>query len=236
MSIDFPNSPSLNDTFSSGPRSWQWDGIAWRLSNASIGPQGPTGPVGPTGPIGETGPTGADSFVTGPTGPQGEIGPTGPTGPSGGPTGPQGPLGPTGPEGSYTVSATAPEYPDVGDIWFNSLTGTTYMYYDDFWVGISGGTSQPTWREASSNITAIANEGILADTSAGAFIVTFPSNPKIGESIAIIDKANSFKRNPLRIDQGLKLIEGRTENMFLNVDRASVLFRYISEEYGWKVV
>ena len=236
MSIDFPNSPTINDTFSSGSRSWLWDGVAWRLANASIGPQGPTGSVGPTGPTGPTGATGADSFVTGPTGAIGPTGPTGATGDPGGPTGPTGPAGPTGPEGNYIVSTTAPENPEEGDIWFNSLIGTSYMYYDSFWVGISGGVSQQTWRRVDSNTTAVANEGILADTTASGFTITLPANPKVGESVAIIDAENSFKRNPLRISQGLKLIEERTDNMFLNVDRASVLFRYISDEYGWKVV
>jgi len=31
MAIDFPNSPSVNDTFSADERTWQWDGTAWRL-------------------------------------------------------------------------------------------------------------------------------------------------------------------------------------------------------------
>jgi hypothetical protein len=27
--IDFPNSPTLNQVFSSGGKSWRWDGTAW---------------------------------------------------------------------------------------------------------------------------------------------------------------------------------------------------------------
>ena len=27
--IDFPNSPSLNQIFNSGGKSWRWDGTAW---------------------------------------------------------------------------------------------------------------------------------------------------------------------------------------------------------------
>jgi hypothetical protein len=29
MAIDFPNSPSLNDTFTVGDRTWTWDGTRW---------------------------------------------------------------------------------------------------------------------------------------------------------------------------------------------------------------
>lgn len=27
--IDFPNTPTLNQTFSSGGKTWRWDGSAW---------------------------------------------------------------------------------------------------------------------------------------------------------------------------------------------------------------
>jgi hypothetical protein len=70
--IDFPNSPALNEEFTSGSNTWKWNSVSWDLVR-SIGPSGPTGASGPTGP---TGPTGA-------TGPSGSTGPTGVTGPTG---------------------------------------------------------------------------------------------------------------------------------------------------------
>jgi hypothetical protein len=57
MPLDFPNSPSINTVYSSGSRSWIWDGVSWGL--VASGLQGPTGPTGPAGPTGPTGPTGA---------------------------------------------------------------------------------------------------------------------------------------------------------------------------------
>ena len=30
MAIDFPNSPSLNQTFTVGAVSWKWDGSTWK--------------------------------------------------------------------------------------------------------------------------------------------------------------------------------------------------------------
>jgi hypothetical protein len=93
MPIDFPNSPTLNQTFTVGDQTWYWDGLVWRISMAQ-GATGPTGPIGPTGPTGPTGSTGPTSTVPGPTGPTGSTGPLGPTGSTGstGPTGPQGPI------------------------------------------------------------------------------------------------------------------------------------------------
>ena len=198
-----------------------------------VGATGPTGPAGATGPVGDVGPTGADSIVPGPTGPQGPTGATGPVSTVPGPTGSQ---GPTGPDGTYIASETEPATPTIGDIWFNTSTGCTYLYYDSSWVGVGGGTAYGNWQVVTSNVTATANIGYIANTSAGSFTIILPESPVIGESVAIIDGAESFKRNGLVVSGGLELIEGRTDNMLLNVDRASVLFRYIGSTYGWKVV
>lgn len=198
------------------------DSTHWSLFSPSgdTGPQGPTGPTGATGaqgPEGVQGPTGADSTVPGPTGPEGAT-------------------GPTGNNGTYTVSETEPETPEPGDIWFNSLLGSTYIYYDSYWVGVGGGVAYGSWRVVNSNILSYANEGIIADTSAGSFTIILPESPTIGESVAIIDGEETFKRNGLVVSGGEELIEGRSDNMLLNVDRASVLFRFIGSTYGWKVV
>ena len=55
MAIDFPNSPSVNDTYVVDGRTWRWTGSVWNI----IGQGGPTGPIGPTGPTGSIGSTGA---------------------------------------------------------------------------------------------------------------------------------------------------------------------------------
>jgi hypothetical protein len=36
MAIDFPNSPALNQTYTSGGQTWYWDGVAWTLSTTTI--------------------------------------------------------------------------------------------------------------------------------------------------------------------------------------------------------
>lgn len=101
------------------------------------GPPGPQGEPGPTGPEGPPGPEGAPGPV-GPTGPEGPIGPSdGPPGPEGpeGPTGPPGPQGPPGADGgggsNVTTSDTPPASPVAGDMWFDSVGGQLFVYFDD---------------------------------------------------------------------------------------------------------
>lgn len=36
--------------------------------------------------------------------------------------------------GGFTVSETAPLTPSIGDVWYNSTTTRTYVYYDSYWV------------------------------------------------------------------------------------------------------
>ena len=74
MPLDFPTSPTLNEIYTFGGRSWQWNGTAWDVY--STGTSGATGATGPQGNTGATGPTGA----TGSQGPQGNTGATGPVG------------------------------------------------------------------------------------------------------------------------------------------------------------
>lgn len=214
--INFPDFPEVDDIFTVGTRSWKWNGVAWQTLTTPL-------QIGPTGPQGEA------STIEGPTGPQGPTG-------SQGIQGPTGPTGPTGPLGNFFASATAPASPGEGDVWFNSVTGSTYVYYDSYWVGASGGTAYENWSYANSNTVALANENFLADTSNGSFTIILPESPQIGEFVGIIDLENSFKRNGLVLSGGEELIEGRDDNMVLNVDRASIIVKFVGSTYGWRIV
>jgi hypothetical protein len=131
--------------------------IAMTSSVAYIEAQGPTGPTGPTGPSGADGTDGA-------TGSSGPTGPTGATGAASTVTGPTGAMGP-----AQYVSDTAPVSPSTGDQWFDSTTGTQYVYYDSYWVevgasiygpeGPSGptGPTGPTGPSGNDGITPVIN-------------------------------------------------------------------------------
>ena len=36
MALNFPDSPSVNDIFTSGDRSWIWDGTTWKITPLSV--------------------------------------------------------------------------------------------------------------------------------------------------------------------------------------------------------
>ena len=117
MAIDFPDSPTNNQTFTSGNNTWQWDGTVWNIVTASTPVNYVISDTAPSSPI--EGSTWFDSSsskmyiyydsswlettssIAGPTGPTGADGADGATGPTGadGADGATGPTGPTGPSG-----------------------------------------------------------------------------------------------------------------------------------------
>ena len=130
--IDFPNSPSIGDTYSFDSKMWTYDGEKWETSGGSKGQKGEMGPgggeKGETGATGATGPTGGkgekgetgtgaqgpagisgsdgakgDKGESGVVGPQGNVGPTGADSTVAGPTGPQGPTGVKGEKGEAST-------------------------------------------------------------------------------------------------------------------------------------
>lgn len=115
--IAFPNSPTLNQQFTSGNTTWEWDGVTWNVIRTP---------------------------VVGPTGPQGDLGPTGPTGPTG-TQGVTGPTGSTGPTGAWTYSSILPPVgASEGDAWFDPNTGGIFIFYDGYWVETGAAPIGPT--------------------------------------------------------------------------------------------
>jgi hypothetical protein len=97
------------------------------------------------------------------------------------------------------------------------------------WGDASGGV---TYLSKTANYTASANEGILSDTSGGAFTVTLPVSPSEGDVVIINDAAGSWNTNNLTVERNGSTIDGDAENMTLDVDNASVEFIYDGATWG----
>ena len=89
MAVNFPNSPSLNQTYTQGAITWRWNGYAWnRIPDPGAkGDPGSDGAAGAKGDTGAQGPAGAkgDTGATGSAGAKGDKGDTGSQGPQGNP-------------------------------------------------------------------------------------------------------------------------------------------------------
>lgn len=111
------------------------------------------------------------SLVTGPTG---ALGPTGATGSAG-------PTGATGPAAEFLVSPTPPTSPQEGQIWFDPTAAAEYVYYDGYWVELSGpqGIQGPTGPTGPIGPTgALGPTGPVAEFAVDS---TPPSSPQEGQ-------------------------------------------------------
>lgn len=106
---------------------------------------------------------------------QGAIGPTGAT-------------GPTGPTRSTDISTTPPSSPMAGDLWYNSETGQTFVYYDSFWVENISGIAGPTGPTGPTGSTGPTGADSTVTGPTGATGATGAGVPAGGTSGQILRK------------------------------------------------
>ena len=167
--FNFPNSPSVNDTYSANGMTFTWNGTKWERTSPSVGAQGATGPTGAQGATGPTGAQGATAAqgaqgatgatgaqgATGPTGAQGATGATGAQGAtgSGGSTGAQGATGATGAQGATgstgaqgalgTINSNTNNYVVTATGTANTLQGESNFTFDGSTLSLSGNLKLP---------------------------------------------------------------------------------------------
>ena len=100
------------------------------------------------------------------------------------------------------------------------------------WTTIAGGL---TWVVKTTTYTGVANDGIFADTSGGAWTLTLPAGT-LGDEIGVVDYAGTFDTNNLTIapDSGEK-IQGESADATLTcgVERSGFTLVYSGASQGW---
>ena len=144
MPIDFPTSPTLNQTYTFGGRTWSWNGSAWDNITTTFGPQGTSGSQGIQGAQGIQGLTGVQGSAgyvgaDGSQGTQGIQGSAGYVGADGsqGIQGIQGVQGLTGVQGitggTPALTQNPPSSPTVGQTFFDTDDGRYYVWTGTEW-------------------------------------------------------------------------------------------------------
>lgn len=143
--------------------------------------------------------------------------------------------GSSGGGASVTVDTTAPANPSDGDLWYNTNYGDLLIYLGTGWVlaGASAGSSGSVWNTASTNITAIAGQKTIVDSSSGTVTVTLPASPELGDEIRIIDGTGSAATNNITINRNGNNIEGVAEDLVIDVNRAAFGLVYYNATQGW---
>jgi hypothetical protein len=111
-----------------------------------------------------------------------------------------------------------------GELALNIADGK--VFYED-----AGGTVQElsggiAYVYKTANYTTSDKEGVLADTSGGAFTVTLPATPATGAQCVVADAGGDFGTNNLTVARNGSTISGLAEDLILDISGVSVQFVY----------
>ncbi len=83
---------------------------------------------------------------------------------------------------------------------------------------------------------AVAGDRIQADTTtSGAFTITLPASPTVGDTILIEDANGSWGTNALTLGRNSLKINGATSDYTANVANGKLSCVYISAGWGWSI-
>ena len=119
--------------------------------------------------------------------------------------------------------------------------GTSSLYFKNAYIdsitttGALNG-SLKRWTAKTANYTAVAGDRILADTSGGAWTLTLPASPAVGDEIHILDSTASFDNNNLTVARNSLKIQALTADLTLTTESTGIGLVYMSSTYGWRVL
>jgi len=98
-------------------------------------------------------------------------------------------------------------------------------------VTIAAGTD---WQAIkTTTFTAVAGEGYFVNTNGGAFTMTLPASPTIGDEVSFVDYAGTFDTNNLTIGRNSQPIQGSAADLTVSTERAANTLVYTDGTQGW---
>jgi hypothetical protein len=118
-----------------------------------------------------------------------------------------------------------------------STTGNVLTSNGTTWASsapAAGGITYTTTKTA--NYTASTNDGVLTNTTAGAFTVTLPASPSNGAQVIVADVAGTWGTNNLTVGRNGSNIADVAQDLVCDISGASVQFVYNSSgTASWEV-
>lgn len=113
-------------------------------------------------------------------------------------------------------------------------------------IAVVGGTSAsidrnifnnltPQMKVVATTYTAVNGDRIFADSSAGAFTITLPPNPSMGDRIVFYDAENTWDTNNVTVGRNGKNIDGAAADLTLDIEGGKAELVYYDTTFGWRV-
>jgi len=126
-----------------------------------------------------------------------------------------------------TGNVTADRFLKVASVSGSGTTGIGQLSFSE----VSGGTD---WQAVkTANYTAVAGQGIFANTAGGAFTVTLPSSPSIGDEVSIVDYGGTFDTANLTVGRNSQKIQGAAADLIVATERAGFTLAFTDGTQGW---
>lgn len=107
-----------------------------------------------------------------------------------------------------------------------SASGQLLSWNGSAFAWSAAGAEGISYLVTSTSYTAANNDGVLADTSGGAFTVTLPASPSVGAVVIVADPTGDWGTNNLTVGRNGSTIGGLAENLVCNISSVSVQFVY----------
>jgi hypothetical protein len=94
------------------------------------------------------------------------------------------------------------------------------------WVSSAAPSGGINYTTVTTNTTAVDKQGLLANTTAGAFTITLPAGPSAGAQVFIADALGTWGTNNLTVARNGATIAGLAENLVCDLSGVSVQLVY----------
>ncbi len=117
-------------------------------------------------------------------------------------------------------------------------TGNNYILTLSGWFLLepSIDPSRAGWRLVSDTYQSVDGDLLLADTTTGAFAITLPITPTVGEVVQFSDAQGTWASNNLTAARNGQLIMGLSSDLVSNVAGANFGLVFAGGATGWRIL
>lgn len=215
--LDFPDSPTIGDTFTAGSGSYLWTGTAWVSNN--LGQIDWTDVTSRPAPIVDV--PALETYVDGRI----EL------------------IIDSAPDTLNTLNELAQSLNDNADfagtmntaLAGKSDVGHSHVISDVTDLSTTLGTKKTENNyEIAADNTLAAGGRYFVDTN-GTRTLTLPASPSVGDEIWVIDQTSLAATNNITVNNGGSLINGVSDTLVIDVDGAVATLIYTGSTLGWRI-